>query len=151
MTATTNNGSDVAHIESSIANIHRDIGWDSNDEKILPSALIAAGTWEEILTVFAEAIAVYHDLDTDSCHARIDNVQKMVLEWHSSIGDLHAQDEPLVDDLPELFRTCKQYGLKVAVCTSDNRSSTNLALSRWGVNALVDVSFPTMMYMPCIS
>ena len=131
------------NIDNIIANIHCAIGWDHVNEKLLPSALLAAGTWEEILTVFASAIAHNKKIAAGDACVHVENIQKMVLGWHNDIGTLHAEDEPVVNDLRGLMLECKQFGLKIAVCTSDDRRSTNLALSRWGVDGLVDVSFST--------
>jgi hypothetical protein len=69
-------------------------------------------------------------------------IHNEVVSWHSQIGgsDLFSNDKPIIDDLPSLIRACRSADLLVAVCTSDDRKSTDTALARWDIASLVDYS-----------
>eukprot|EP00979_Chaetoceros_neogracilis_P003624 scaffold629_cov257-Chaetoceros_neogracile.AAC.14 len=58
------------------------------------------------------------------------------------MGDIHANDEPLVSDLAGLMRTLKQQceGILIAICTSDDRRATNACIKNWGLEDLIDFS-----------
>ena len=43
-------------------------------------------------------------------------------------------------DLPSLINACRSADLLVAVCTSDDRKSTDTALARWDIASLIDYS-----------
>ena len=124
-------------IDQCLSNIHTSIGWDHQNRNILPSALLAAGTWEEILAVLAKNLTNAIG-NTTSCTCR--EIVDKVASWHAEIGSLHFNDAPIIDDLPGLIETCQSYGLLVAVCTSDDRKSTNAALGHWNIAPLVHYS-----------
>ena len=118
-------------IDRCLSIIHDSIGWDHQHQSILPSALLAAGTWEEILTVFAK------NLTNAMRNKSYVEILDKVASWHAEIGSLHSNDAPVIDDLPGLMRTCQSRGLLVAVCTSDDRKSTDAALAHWSISNLV--------------
>lgn len=121
-------------IDQYLSNIHTAIGWDHQHQNIVPSALLAAGTWEEIVAVFAK------NLTAAIGNASYAEILNKVALWHAEIGSLHSNDTPIIDDLPALMQTCKSHGLLVAICTSDDRKSTDAALAHWNIAPLVDYS-----------
>ena len=121
-------------IDRCVSNIHDSIGWDGINQIILPSALLAAGTWEEILAVFAR------NLTNAMENTRYTEILDKVTSWHAEIGSLHSNDAPIIENLPALMQTCQMHGLLVAVCTSDDRKSTDAALAHWNIDLLVNFS-----------
>lgn len=60
--------------------------------------------------------------------------------WNDGIKNLHAHDPPLIDDLPSLMGRLKNdYGFQIAICTSDDRSSTDSSIQNWNLKDLVNV------------
>ena len=62
--------------------------------------------------------------------------------WNKNLGDIHANDKPLVDDLPGLMSDLKQQceGVIIAICTSDDRRATNACVKNWKLEGHIDVS-----------
>ena len=127
----------TADIDRCLSKIHHAIGWDDAHKRPLPSALLAAGTWEEILFTFAKVLSGSME-NVDEKVA----IHNEVASWHSEIGGiaLHSHDAPVIDDLPSLIHACRSADLLVAVCTSDDRKSTDMALDRWEIASLIDYS-----------
>jgi beta-phosphoglucomutase-like phosphatase (HAD superfamily) len=118
-------------ILSILSIFHSTVGWDAVNEIILPSAIVSSGTWQRIL-----------DATVGVLNGHIANAQQKVEYWHDTMGDIHANDEPLVSDLAGLMRTLKQQceGILIAICTSDDRRATNACIKNWGLEDLIDVS-----------
>ena len=119
-----------------LSKIHSAIGWDYQKRNILPSALLASGTWEEILEEFAENLTDAIGNNSTRCREILDKVAS----WHAEIGSLHSNDAPIIDNLPAVIQTCQSHDLIVAVCTSDDRKSTDAALGHWNIASLVNYS-----------
>jgi phosphoglycolate phosphatase-like HAD superfamily hydrolase len=115
-----------AHVsDREIQEYHRQLGWDGR--KLVPSAPLAADTWEASIEKTARFL-------------RVSNAYSIVDAWHRELGDLHGQDQPIIEQLPTMLETCRAMGWKIAVCTSDQREPTNQALKAWGIDSLVQVS-----------
>ena len=129
-----NNGYQDPQIEADVEVFHKAIGWDSHSQKLVPSAPLAAGTWAEQIETCS---TLFHAMGVADARAK-------ALKWHQGMGNLHSKDEPLVDDLQGLLKECKLRNLIVAIATSDDRISTEIALTNHGLKDLVDVS---LLYM----
>jgi DNA polymerase/3'-5' exonuclease PolX len=73
---------------------------------------------------------------------RISNTQEKVMFWNSNLGDTHANDKLLVDDIVGLFsrlRSMKK-DIILAICTSDDRRATNSCLRNWNIEEHIGVS-----------
>ena len=106
------------------------IGWNETSQNLIPSAPLATGTWDETLELTAKCLR----------HVLPDAVD-LVRNWQESLGDLHGNDEPLVSDLGGMLRRCKDdFGVGIAVCTSDVRASTDAAIRYWEIWREVDHS-----------
>mmetsp|Transcript_43100 Transcript_43100/g.131257 ORF Transcript_43100/g.131257 Transcript_43100/m.131257 type:complete len:234 (-) Transcript_43100:413-1114(-) len=119
-----------SEVDDNVSQFHHVLGWDAAAEDFVPSAAIAAGTWEESLVASS---SLFSDMG-------IDDAEEKVRFWHVDMGDLHGLDSPLVDNVRDVIMECRDFGLKVAVCTSDVRVSTDLALTKWNVIDLIDYS-----------
>ncbi len=86
--------------------------------------------WEEILDITCECLA------NSGLHVSIDEVTS----WHESLGDIHAEDPPLIEDVQGFLKYLKSHGILISVCTSDDRGSTNACLRNWQIEHLVDYS-----------
>jgi phosphoglycolate phosphatase-like HAD superfamily hydrolase len=127
----------AAQQESLTRQFHAKIGWNAEKSNVVPSAPVAAGTWDDIVGLVHAFLVENHDLlDTSTSAITRDLAQ----HWHEELGDLHAADTPLVEDLAGLMRACRQLGYIVAICTSDDRHATNLAMKAWKIDGLVDAS-----------
>ena len=117
------------------------------------TSLLAAGTWQQIISETAKIVGVDESVvaqvrraadvsysassSTDPYSGPLSN--PLSLQWSAEIGDVHSLDPPVSDlDLPHLISTLKRLGLKVCLCTSDSRSSTHGALKNWGIYSLFD-------------
>lgn len=126
---------DPVKAEQLISAFHTAAGWNPVDECLLPSSFLSSGTWSQIL----DATAVVLEKFGNGCIA---DPREKVEYWHNNLGDIHANDKPLVADLAGFMSDLKeQYeGIIIAVCTSDDRRSTNACIKNWGLEDLVDVS-----------
>jgi len=106
------------------------LGWDADRDDVVPSAPLAAGTWEEQVET-ASTLFQEFGMENGSDKAR---------QWHGDMGNLHGNDPPVIDDLRGMILSCRKAGLLVAICTSDDRSATDVALSNWGLTDLIDFS-----------
>lgn len=113
-----------------ITTFHDSIGWDAVVEDVTPSAPLSAGTWDEIVKLSAAAL-----LD-----AGLDVTVEETQEWHEHLGDIHAQDAPLIKNLPAFLKHFKRYGILISICTSDDRRSTEACMRNWNIGDLVDFS-----------
>ena len=79
---------------------HAAIGWDNAAQKLVPSAPLATGTWEETLEISVRAMR--HELP---------DVADLLQSWQAALGDIHGDDEPIVNDLGGMLKSCKvEYG-----------------------------------------
>lgn len=114
-----------------VSSFHSVIGWSVEKNDVVPSAPLSAGTWEEILDITCECLA------NSGLHVSIDEVTS----WHESLGDIHAEDPPLIEDVQGFLKYLKRsHGILISVCTSDDRCSTNACLRNWQIEHIVDYS-----------
>jgi HAD superfamily hydrolase (TIGR01509 family) len=124
------NGISRVKTEHIISNFHQAIGWDAAIDDVVPSAPLSAATWSEIVGVSAASL-FDSGLNVDAHE---------VLLWHQNLGDIHAEDEPLVKNLPRLLAHFKHHGIIISICTSDDRASTNTCMRNWGISHIIDYS-----------
>ena len=117
-------------VEQVIERFHIGIGWDTHTNNLRASALLSAGTWEQVLTATTESLDAFD----------IPNAREKVEYWHTHLGDIHANDKPLIPDLPGFMSYFKQMGIIVAICTSDDRKATDACVRNWGLDGLIDYS-----------
>jgi len=110
---------------------HKAIGWDNSNCCLEPSAPLSAGSWSDILELTREALT--------RCGS-ISNVDEKVMYWHENLGDIHANDKPLIPDLKEFMQSLKDSGFIISICTSDDRNATNSCIRNWGLDNIIDVS-----------
>lgn len=110
------------------------IGWNSAEDDVFPSAPVAAGTWDDIVTLLHQFLLANQD------NLKCSVSRELAHEWHAELGDLHGQDTPLLDDLKGMMMACQQLGYTVGICTSDDRHGTEAAISGWQIRDVVDVS-----------
>ena len=116
---------------TAVGRLYDAIGWDAEAQAARPSALLSAGTWEEIIAASSASL--------QRSHPPLADASALVSRWSGQLEGLHACDSPVIADLPGFLRRCRDvYGLTVAVCTSDSRHSTEQALHNWDVTSLVD-------------
>lgn len=122
-------------IEKITADFHHEIGWNPVKEVLLPSSFLSSGTWEQILDKTANSLENYsNDLLFD--------VREKVEDWNENLGDTHANDKTLVDDLPGLMTSLRQQypGIAISICTSDDRRATDACIKNWNIGEHIDVS-----------
>lgn len=126
---------DPVQAEQLVSEFHTSAGWNPVDECLLPSSFLSSGTWSQILDATAVVLETFGN-------GRLANPREMVEYWHNNLGDIHANDKPLVADLAGFISDLKQQyeGIIIAVCTSDDRRSTNACIQSWGLEDLIDVS-----------
>jgi len=117
-----------AHVEQHVRAFHSAIGWDARRGDVVPSAPLAAGTWSEQVVATAALLRTFGL----SPH--------LAKQWNDELGNVHSQDEPVIANLKDMLLQCRELGLRVAVCTSDDRTPTDLALGHWGITNLVEYS-----------
>jgi phosphoglycolate phosphatase-like HAD superfamily hydrolase len=114
-------------IAQAIKALHDKLGWDASVGHVIPSAPLAAGTWQEAVELSSN---VFQHYGLSSSVAS---------EWHKELRNVHEADPPVISNLCDMLQSCRDLGLIVAVCTSDDRSPTNNALRNWSITHLVDV------------
>lgn len=120
-------------IETMLADFYVTMGWNILKDDVLPSAPVAAGTWDDIISLMYQFLITHQD------QMDIIVTRALVEEWHEELGDLHGQDAPLLDDLRGLLLSCRRLGYRVGICTSDDRKETEIAIKAWHIGDLVDV------------
>ena len=113
-----------------ISSFYSVIGWSVEKDDVVPSAPLSAGSWADILDITAEclsALGLRVGIDEVSC-------------WHESLGDIHTDDPPLINTLPNLLTNLRSQGILTSICTSDDRSSTTACIRNWQIEHLVDYS-----------
>lgn len=128
-----------SQISEIVHRIHNQLGWDNSTSQVFPSAPLAAGTWEESVDKFcdlAEKCGLSRDLPRD---------------WHSELKNVHGSDPAVIPNLQGMIQSCRELGLLVAVCTSDDRVPTNNSLRNWKINDMIDVSFLPSVFLRSIS
>ena len=113
-----------------VTRFHTAIGWNEKEKSLEGSAPLAAATWDEIVQLSSSALA--------SCG--IKDAYIKVKKWHENLGDIHADDKPLIPNLSGFMKHLRQQGLYIAICTSDDRQATEACIRNWGLNDLIDVS-----------
>eukprot|EP00546_Thalassionema_frauenfeldii_P014140 CAMPEP_0178910002 /NCGR_PEP_ID=MMETSP0786-20121207/8852_1 /TAXON_ID=186022 /ORGANISM="Thalassionema frauenfeldii, Strain CCMP 1798" /LENGTH=238 /DNA_ID=CAMNT_0020582199 /DNA_START=135 /DNA_END=851 /DNA_ORIENTATION=- len=131
------NGHYMEDIFARIEKFHSTIGFRASTEEtnssgiLLPSALVAAATWKQILEVCSNLFSAMG----------VTSATDKVWQWHNSVRNLHEHDPPLIDDLQGLMVALKQnYGFHIAICTSDDRSSTDSSIKNWNLSDAIDYS-----------
>ena len=122
--------------EELLADFYLTMGWNVTKDNVLPSAPVAAGTWDDIISLLYQFLMTHKDQMED----HIIVTRALAEEWHEELGDLHGQDAPLVDDLRGMLLSCRELGYTVGICTSDDRKGTEMAMKAWNIEDLVDVS-----------
>jgi phosphoglycolate phosphatase-like HAD superfamily hydrolase len=121
-----------------LQDFYQRIGWDDETQSVIPSAPLAAGTWQDQVVRVTQLLREYQVVESDAAAA------KKAQEWQDALSLLHACDPPLIPGLPNLLtHLSKDYSWKVAICTSDDRGSTNAALQHWNVADVIQVRFLT--------
>jgi phosphoglycolate phosphatase-like HAD superfamily hydrolase len=123
-------GISATRSEYIISKFHQSIGWDAVINDVLPSAPLSASTWDEIVDISVASL----------CESGLTVQYQEVLEWHQDLGDIHAEDLPLIKSLPRFLQHFKRHGIIISICTSDDRASTNACLQNWDISDLVDFS-----------
>ena len=114
-------------VEDCTTEFHSLLGWDAANNHVLPSAPLAAGTWQEQVDSTKKVLSK-HGVDPDLANV-----------WHKEMSALHSGDDPVIPNLREMLLECRDgFGLMVTVCTSDVRVSTDGALSRWQVRDVLE-------------
>ena len=113
---------------------YKEIGWDVARDDVVPSAPLAAGTWDDIVGLVHMFLMEHQDSMAGVVS------KELLYQWHAELGDLHEHDTPLLDDLAMMMKECQELGYTVAVCTSDDRSGTDKAMRRWGIEGVVTLS-----------
>jgi len=134
----------ILHVDSNISkddintilvDFYQRMGWDGDQDDVLPSAPVAAGTWDDILGLMHQFLNAHADeLPT------ITVSMELAKEWNAELGIVHGSDAPLIDDLAGMMMACKNYGYSVAICTSDDRQGTTAAMEAWQITNVVDIS-----------
>lgn len=126
----------AGNVENLVHVFYTEIGWNAAANDVVPSAPVAAGTWDDIVSLVYEFLVEHQDLmDGTSLISR-----DLVMQWHLELGDLHEHDTPLLEDLAIMMKACQELGYTVAICTSDDRAGTNKAMKRWGIDHVVQFS-----------
>lgn len=114
-------------ISQGVKALHDALGWDASVGHVIPSAPLAAGTWDEAVETCSQVFQQYGLPAT------------VAKEWHVELKNVHGADPPVIPDLGGMLQSCRDFGLIVAVCTSDDRAPTDNSLRNWNVTDLVDV------------
>jgi phosphoglycolate phosphatase len=123
-------GISTTQAEHIVSKFHESIGWDAVANNVMPSAPLSAGTWDEIVDISAASLN----------HSGLTIQHQEVLEWHQDLGDIHADDFPLIKSLPRFLQYFRHHGIIISICTSDDRASTKACLQNWDITDLVDFS-----------
>ena len=108
-----------SQVDEIISKFYEAIGWCVVVKDVKPSAPLSAGTWDEIVAITAASL-------TDS-GLPVDYEE--VFEWHQHLGEIHAEDQPLLHNLPRFLKHFKHHGILISICTSDDVSLNLFALS----------------------
>mmetsp|Transcript_61852 Transcript_61852/g.151229 ORF Transcript_61852/g.151229 Transcript_61852/m.151229 type:complete len:508 (+) Transcript_61852:213-1736(+) len=150
----TTTAADASSTDDSLLdqNFYDKVGWDSDKDQVTPSAPVAAGTWEQITEIVYDFLMEHKDhfgygrrhrpsrnIGEDSSSVE-SSLRMLAKEWSYGLDDVHGDDDPVIDNLKGMIEECHEMGYLVAVCTSDDRAGTDLALKAWGIDRVVDVS-----------
>lgn len=122
-----------------LESFHKAIGWNITKNDLMPSALLSAGTWTDIVNATIGCLEEFSIADAS----------QKVKYWHDNMGDIHANDRPLILDLPGFVEYFRQLGIIVAICTSDDRKATDACIRNWNLEHLIDVSNVRGSYECC--
>ena len=78
-----------ADIESHVKALHDLLGWDASVGHVIPSAPLAAGTWEEAVEMCS---TLFQSLGLSPNAAK---------EWHGRVKNVHSADPPVIPNLSE--------------------------------------------------
>lgn len=117
-----------AEIQRDVDALHESLGWDSSVGHVIPSAPLAAGTWEEAVE---RCSTVFQKFGLS---------ENVASAWHAELKNVHGADPPTIPNLAEMLQDCHDLGMIVAVCTSDNRIPTDAALENWKITHLINLS-----------
>lgn len=140
-----------------IVDFYKKVGWDPIKDQVVPSAPVAAGTWDQICDMVCEFLIehkkdfgfdYFHDENKYNSEEEEEKkeydaeitFQHLAKKWTYGLDYLHGGDDPVIHNLKEMMDECHKMGYLVAVCTSDDRAGTDMALEAWGVDGVVDVS-----------
>lgn len=127
---------ETGNVENLIHVFHTEIGWNPAENDVVPSAPVAAGTWTDILGLVYDFLVEHRDLMDGTTAISRD----LPMQWHSELGDVHEHDTPVLEDLAMMMKACQKLGYTVAICTSDDRTGTDKAMKRWGIDNVVQYS-----------
>jgi len=113
-----------------VSNFYSVIGWSVEKNDVVPSAPLSASSWADILDITSDCL-VNLGLNV--------NIEE-VSGWHESLGDIHTEDPPLINNLPHFLKYLRSHGIIISICTSDDRSSTTACMRNWQIEHLVDYS-----------
>jgi phosphoglycolate phosphatase len=118
-----------SEISTIIQSLHNRLGWDNSIQNVISSAPLAVGTWEE-------------SIETCCNVAELCGLEPRTLprQWHAKLNNVHGSDPPIIPNLIEMIQSCRDLGLIVAICTSDDRTSTDSAIRNWNISDLIDYS-----------
>ena len=116
--------------EGIISSFHKAIGWDTKTHDLVPSCPLSSATWQQIIDLSSASLL----------HSGLNVEPSEVLTWHQTLGDIHSEDTPLIDNLPMFLTELKRHDIMISICTSDDRSPTNSVMQHWGITNLVDFS-----------
>ncbi len=100
-------------------------GYDRERDHMEPSSLLAGGTNQELLAVWAEVLGP----------AAPDDMETMVLDLFEAFA---ADTLVQTADLPQLFTTLSGHGFKLGIATNDDTNTAHETARSTGIDHLVD-------------
>lgn len=131
-----------SEITTILQSLHSKLGWNSTIQNVIPSAPLAVNTWEESIEICCTVLAEEELCSGSGLLSASDDARTLPRQWHAKLKNVHGFDPPIIP-IPNLIRmiqSCRDMGLMVAICTSDDRISTNSALKNWNITNLIDYS-----------
>ena len=149
----------TSSITTTIHNFHTVIGWDPQTECLTEDSLLSSGTWQQILdattnvlverNLEAETTALQQQQQPSAVASSRERIRTHVERLHASVGEIHADDTPVVAELANVLTELKTQLRTVyattldevlfAMCTSDDRRATTACLHNWNITDLIDV------------
>lgn len=100
-------------------------GYDRAADHLEPSSLLAGGTNQELLAVWAEVLGP----------AAPDDLETVVLDLFEAFA---SNDLVQTADLPHLFTTLRGHGYKLGIATNDDTNTAHATARSTGIEHLVD-------------
>ena len=91
-------GMTSGQLQSIIAGFHKAIGWDAESHDLVPSGPLSSATWQQIVEISAASLL----------NSGLSIEPSDVQEWHQTLGDIHSEDTPLLENLPAFLTELKQ-------------------------------------------